>query len=517
MPDVGATGIQPPYLDPSQYPNYLDVQRKQLIANMLLGAMQRSNQTPQDWNSMKVVPRRGLMTNLAPLVSGLMAVRGLNAEQQAEQNYFQGLYGGAPTTQGAPSAPPNASAGGPSGAAPASPQAPSGVAQPPSGGVNPMLLTGDPRTSQMIMGLTGPQKYGEAIAARYQPTDFVKTLTAAGIDPNSPLGRQLLQRQVAKAGVVPPIDVRPGGTLVDPFTQEPTFTAPANNVQTVWGPNGPVAAPVAGGQEAEARGKALDTAAQQANTPHYEPDPFHPGQARIVYPPGASAPTGTPSATPPGAAQAPHPAAPPSTGSVEGNSALALEQQKQQGKSGAESGQAYSDQLVKNAVSATEVRRSLAELRNLSTTGGVSVANPAKLELGSYLVAAGMDPKTVGSMLGTDVGALTAASKQTGSLALDSIHDMTSRGTNFDLATFMKYNPNLNMANKDGFLRVLDFMDKRMQQDVAKQADFDQWSRNTPSDRWASGHTTHWLQLQNQLIDKGKTNSRPPLSSFVTP
>ena len=51
MPDPS---IQPPYLVPSAYPDYLDMQRKQMLASMLMQNTQQSSQTPADWNQMKL-------------------------------------------------------------------------------------------------------------------------------------------------------------------------------------------------------------------------------------------------------------------------------------------------------------------------------------------------------------------------------------------------------------------------------------------------------------------------------
>lgn len=530
MPDPG---VQPPYLDPSQYPGYLDLQRKQMLAQMLIQGTQQAAQTPPEWNSMRVVPRRSPLANIATLASALMAGKAVRGSQEAQQRYFQGLYGppASSTAPGANAAPTPSLAPAPTDPAEQSVQpliarngqslsqaigagAPSA---PQAEAPNPLIPGGMSRgTASSLMSLMGPEKYAESlIAPQYKPTEMQQMLRAAGIDPDSALGRQVLQQALAKANYVAPVDIRPGGTALDPFTRQPVFSAPQGGIQTQYGPQGPVQSVVPGAAGAQAALAGATTGAQAANTPHYEPSPFLPGASNVSYPPtppalrgpvpspGAAAPSQTASARRATAAVAPRVA----------NTAADLEQQKK----GAESGQTYSDQLTKNAENATEVRRSLSELRNLANTAGVGVTNPAKLELGSYLIAAGMDPNKVGSMLGTDVGALTAATKQTGSLALDSIHSMTSRGTNFDLSTFMRYNPNLNMASPEGFNRVLDFMDKRMAQEVAKQADFDQWSQQHAPNRWASGHAAHWLAQQNQQISAGKANSRPPLSSFIRP
>lgn len=51
-----------------------------------------------------------------------------------------------------------------------------------------------------------------------QPTDFVKQLDAAGIDPRSQIGRQLIQQNIAKQNYIAPTSLRGGGYMFDPQT-----------------------------------------------------------------------------------------------------------------------------------------------------------------------------------------------------------------------------------------------------------------------------------------------------------
>ena len=66
-----------------------------------------------------------------------------------------------------------------------------------------------------------------------------------------------------------PVNVRPGGTVYIPG-QGPQFTAPNQGVQTVWGPQGPVAGAVPGAQEATARGAGLTAGAVEAGKAPYD-------------------------------------------------------------------------------------------------------------------------------------------------------------------------------------------------------------------------------------------------------
>src|ERR1700675_5023466 len=101
--------VQPPYLDPSALPDYLDMQRKQMLAQMLMQNTQASGQTPNDWNQMKLVPRRSPLQGLSTLASAMLAGKALQGSQQAQQKYFQNIYGGGQPQQAAP----NQSAGQP--------------------------------------------------------------------------------------------------------------------------------------------------------------------------------------------------------------------------------------------------------------------------------------------------------------------------------------------------------------------------------------------------------------------
>jgi hypothetical protein len=530
-PPVPDSGIQPPYLDPSQYPNYLDLQRKQMLAQMLTQTAQQSAQTPAEWNSMKVVPRRSPLANVTTLASALMAGKAMQGANQAQQNYFQGLMGGgpssapaaAPAPQAAPPSPPppgllppNGIPGsqGPPGPAPAglvppqAPPAPAPPQQPPAR--NPMIPEGmSTGTAQGLMQMMGPQEYGKSfVAPQFQPTDLEKTMRAAGIDPGSALGRQIMQQAVAKQNYIAPIEQRPGAVERDPITnavigQNPTapqgavnFYDPAGNLTGQGLAPGATAA-IAGSNAAATAGKVSQT-------------PIEAGvdaSGRKVYEfPNPPAMPGSPGAQGQGA---------PGPGGINGQTASAATLASQ--KSGGESGQAYASELAKNATGATEVRRSLSELKNLATQATPGAMNEGKMKLGSYMIAAGVSPQTAAGWLGVDVGALQAAQKQTATLAVNTIHSMTSRGTNFDLETFMRNNPNMNMSDPSAFQRVVDYMDNKSKQEIAKQKDFVGWKKGVSPDDWESGHTAHWLEQQNQNIDAGRSNSRPPLSSFVTP
>lgn len=91
-----------------------------------------------------------------------------------------------------------------------------------------------------------------------QPTDFQKLLEASGIDPQSQIGHQLIQQQIAKLNYQAPTSLRPGGWMLDPVSGRLTNLPQASaGFQVVQGPNGQFQeVPVAGGQEAVAASEA---------------------------------------------------------------------------------------------------------------------------------------------------------------------------------------------------------------------------------------------------------------------
>ena len=497
-----------PLLDPSQYPSYLDAQRKQQLAQVLMQAFQQQqNPAPLTAASVgpyAVQPRRSVVSSIvAPLASALLAGRAQKDATTAQQQYLTGLYNGGQPSANAPQASTGPGAGIISPDAPAEAQAaaqavtsglvkptPAAATQTPAPRTNPMIPPGmTPGSAQAMLALMGPEKYAATfLAPEYQQPEIVAQLRAAGIDPRSPQGLAAQQAIIAKAGTNMQ-DVRPGSTLYDVNSHNPLFTGPDNGVNTTWQNGQPTQAVIPGATPAiQAVQKAKTTGTQTATPIKLGTDE----NGRDIYgypaPPGS----GAPNATAPGQTAGPA--------------------NVQSAKSGAEAGQAYAAELAKNATGATEVRRSLSELKNLAAQATPNAANEAKAKLGAFMIAAGADPETVSRFTGVDTGALQAAQKQTATLAVNSIHSMTSRGTNFDLETFIKNNPNLNLADPAAFNRVADYMNNKAGQDIAKQKDFAQWKKESgvPPDDWETQHTAHWLEKQNQEINAGHSNSQVP-------
>lgn len=64
--------------------------------------------------------------------------------------------------------------------------------------------------------LAGPGELGKAIVAANAPTDLTKQLRQAGIDPESALGHQIMQQNIAKQNYIAPVNARPGSIIRDP-------------------------------------------------------------------------------------------------------------------------------------------------------------------------------------------------------------------------------------------------------------------------------------------------------------
>lgn len=136
----------------------------------------------------------------------------LDLMQRMGQAYAAALRGGDPgaapsgvATQ-APAQAADASA--PAGSAPAT--APSPAPSAPGGmGMNDLVR------GAIVNDIGGPAM-GAAYAKNFEPTDFARALRTAGIDPNSTLGHQLAQNNIAKQNYIAPTSARPGGFLSEP-------------------------------------------------------------------------------------------------------------------------------------------------------------------------------------------------------------------------------------------------------------------------------------------------------------
>jgi hypothetical protein len=463
--------------DPSAYSDYLNMQRQQMLADMLMGNYQRAATTPPQWDAMRAVPRRSPISNLATLGSALLGGKALHGAQQSEMGYLQDIS-----------------------------QAGSdliGQATGKSGNPSDYGTRMDALNRAMRFGLINPdvgKQIGEQIAAENKPADLDKTLRAAGIMPETPEYQAVMAKAAAKETYIAPISERPGAELRNPLNPGEII---GYNPQWEWHEN--PAKPGTGyythtpnppGTSPEATGM----------VPKGTPPP---GMPQTPAPPAAP-PAATPAAQPPG--KSPYFNTAPGT-----YSAGDLAAQQEMGKDGL----AYAGELQANSKSALGVLRHTAEIQNLAQTAPPSAANPGRLAVGRVLVAMGADPAWVSQHMGSTadphmLAALEAAKKQTGEFALDSIHKMTSRGTNFDLQTFMGLNPNLNMGTKEGFDRVVEFINKSMGNEINRFQDFGQWRQGKSPTEWRIGHSLQWDAKERAEIAAGAANSTTPTAKPIT-
>jgi hypothetical protein len=113
--------------------------------------------------------------------------------------------------------------------------------------------------------LNDPTALFTSAAKQFEPTDIQKQMTAAGIDPSGPIGRQILQQAIFKANYVPNEAYRGGGYVHNPQTgameqlpQVPEGYTAQKNAAGQWTvvPVQGGAAAITGTSSAKARGTA---------------------------------------------------------------------------------------------------------------------------------------------------------------------------------------------------------------------------------------------------------------------
>lgn len=100
---------------------------------------------------------------------------------------------------------------------------PQAQAAPQSGGV----FGGVPREQWLTdLMFNGGKNISTLIKDYTAPTDLVRAMRAAGIDPNSEQGRQYALMGVTKLTNIPPVQARAGSTIIDGVTKKPLFYNP---------------------------------------------------------------------------------------------------------------------------------------------------------------------------------------------------------------------------------------------------------------------------------------------------
>ena len=229
---------------PTGYAQQLQIARSQALAD----ALTKEGEGPIQYDPRGAIsPFQGLNKMAQALTGTLESNRAIDQAQQYGQGQSQAMaqmFG-----QPAPQALAGGLTGSSQGAAPGNDGAQGGVA--PQGGGLPGP-TNDPRTN-MLAYMLSPEAYAKGMIDKNMPTSEMKNAAAGGA-----LG--------FKTTYVPPVDLREGGTALDPRTQQPVFVAPKDGIQTQYGPNGPVSAPVPGFAEADADKSGQVQRAKEQNT-----------------------------------------------------------------------------------------------------------------------------------------------------------------------------------------------------------------------------------------------------------
>jgi hypothetical protein len=489
-----AAGINPFALQMQQ------LQRRQALADQL---MQEGNQPLDTQMVGNVAVRRSPFEGIAKLAQAATGAYVQNKNDQTYQDLaaqmmagqrsaLAGLSGGASPTA-APTDAPNMP--------PESIRAP-GFTPPPAPPTqgNGFANTLDAAQNAANYGVD-PEVIKAAIADQSR-TDQMKNDAASGIAPTE--RGNLVRRDSIKQAFVP----GSGGMLdIDATSGQPVFRT------------------LPGLAESSAAATGMSTAATQANTPHYEPDPFHPGQFKVTYatppslgantPPLGSvgrgglpgqAPPPQPGAAlpPPGARSALPPPGAPTLTPTAGGTAADLEEQKL----GAKTGQDFATDLNAKATDALAGKRTLSEMQNLLQGFEPGKGAPILSGLGSAAVAMGVSPETVTQLTNVNPGDAEAFQKGTAALAGEAAKQVTNRVTQTEFKVFLANNPNW-MMTPQGIKRVMDFMGKGFDQQIDQQQQFAKWSKTASPNRWAIDFPAAYNQQQRERISAGQTNSAP--------
>lgn len=279
--------------NPNTLGDYYQAQKQQMMAEMLLKNMGRATQAPQEWNSMRLVPKMSALSALTGVASGYLGGKAYDKALQGQQKYMSDIYGGAqpssqPTGQstGGAMAPP-ADGTGQGGSQPTAGQPQAGT-QDQGGDVIPGTNTTMQKAlTALRFGTPGAKEVVEQGFKYYAPAQIQTEMRAAGIDPGSQLGRQIAQSALSKSLYIAPNAVRPGTVLTDASTHAVVANNPdaAAGSQNIYGdPNNPgiatSQAPIAGGIEAVAAGKGAAKAGEVSN--EYTILPTSGGGSRVV-------------------------------------------------------------------------------------------------------------------------------------------------------------------------------------------------------------------------------------------
>lgn len=241
---------------PQYQGDYYTLQRQQALAQALTQqALTPQQVQPTGSGPYTVMPKYSIGAGLSQLGQALLASRLGNQVSQGYQQLGAGQaaafgFGGgqqqAPQSGTTPN-PFTGDQGGAQSGASASGAPPAGAGTQQTGG-SPMNPLGLPPALAYSAFSADPAKYAELQASMFKPADIVAQIRAAGIDPNSALGRQLAQNALAKATAPDYVSGRPGGYMLNKSTgQMEQLPQVPEGFTAVQGPAGWQVVPVQGG------------------------------------------------------------------------------------------------------------------------------------------------------------------------------------------------------------------------------------------------------------------------------
>lgn len=234
-----------PIILPQYMGDYYQLQNRQALAQALMQNALKGQQPMQTVGSgqYQVMPRVSPVAGMSQLASALLGAKMMDSNAQGmnqlganQWGSLMGMMGGQPMGGAAAQSPQPDASSGDAGAgdtasiAAADPanvrtnaQSPVPTGSGPVPGVNgnagsPLNPLGMNPTMAAMYYMADPGKYMETQSAAYKPAEIVQQIRAAGIDPNSALGRQVAQQALAKSNYIAPVSLRPGGYMYDPMS-----------------------------------------------------------------------------------------------------------------------------------------------------------------------------------------------------------------------------------------------------------------------------------------------------------
>ncbi|MFL9987126.1 hypothetical protein [Paraburkholderia sediminicola] len=232
-------------LPPDQQQNLLQLQQRQAIGQALLQqGLQPLDTSNRQVGGMgyRISPLEGVSKLLNTYVGNKMSMDAMGQEGQLMSQMAGGAYGTDSTAPAVQQQPPVTGAADSGALTGLSAGMGSYAPQPNPRAVGQAMLQNNPNTpmatsttpgpltlpgrtaaQSRTLAMFAPQAYAAALGASLTPTDTMKTLQAAGVQPGSPQWNEALSNVAFKDGYVAPTSVRPGGYVRDAHTGQMTW------------------------------------------------------------------------------------------------------------------------------------------------------------------------------------------------------------------------------------------------------------------------------------------------------